>query len=77
MKKVAILFFGAVLLFMILAHLDQYENLIVPLIAKPENPLAKPSDRVNNDVLRAIRDFNAFLANAYLASDPSSLALGA
>lgn len=64
------------MLFMVLAHLDQYENLIVPLIAKPEDPFAKPSDRINNDVLKVIRDFNAFLANAYLKADPSLLPFG-
>lgn len=75
MKKIFFLFVVAVASFLILAHIDQYENLILPLIAKPEGLFARSSDRVNNDVLKEIREFNAFLASAYLASDPSSLTL--
>lgn len=75
MKKIFFLFAGAIASFLILAHIDQYENLILPLIAKPEGLFARSSDRVNNDVLKVIREFNAFLASAYLASDPSSLTL--
>lgn len=74
MKKVFFLFAGAVASFLILAHIDEYENLILPFIAKPEGPFAKSSNRMNSDVLKIIREFNAFLASAYLASDPSLLA---
>lgn len=73
MKKITIMFLGALLLFMILAHIDQYENLILPLIAKPEGLFAKPSDRASNEVLKIIHDFNTSLAAAYLKSDPSLL----
>jgi len=76
MKRIFFLFAVAVASFLLLAHIDEYENLILPLIAKTENPFAKPSGSINNDVLKIIREFNTFLANAYLASDPSLLAPG-
>lgn len=76
MRKIFFLFVGAVASFLILAHIDEYENLILPLIAKPEGPFAKPSEKINNDILKIIRDFNTSLASAYLTSDPSLLAYG-
>lgn len=73
MKKIFFLFAGAIASFLVLAHVDQYEDLILPFIAPSESSFGRPSEKVNNEVLKIIRDFNIFLADAYLKADPSLL----
>jgi len=75
MKKIVFLFAGAAALFLLLSFIDEYENLILPLLSttKVERPSSAVDSGQADDVARAIRNFNDLLAEAYLTSDSSTL----
>lgn len=72
MKKIILLFAGAVGIFILLSFMDEYENVILPFFA------GKNSDNIylvkeDEGVKVALRDFNNTLTKAYLSADPSLL----
>ena len=76
MKKIILLFAGAAASFFLFAYIDEYENLILPLL--PEKKVDRPSVTVmEGDIKSEIREtlgaFHKVLTNAYLDSDPSML----
>lgn len=79
MKKIALMFLGAVFSFLLLANIDEYENLILPLFA-PTNSGETFNFAGQNNSTQEIRDtvvgFNDSLSKAYLRSDPSLLLYG-
>lgn len=78
MKKVILVFAGAAASFLLFAYIDEYENLILPLLpgSRAERPFVGRSEEVNADLKRTIMAFNDTLSKAYLGSDPSLLADG-
>lgn len=72
MKKIILLFAGAIGSFLLLSYIDEYENLIAPFFAE-ERPDGRPPVKMDEDVKAAIRDFNDALTKAYLSADPSFL----
>lgn len=71
MKKAMLLLIGAMASFLVLAYIDEYENLVLPFLSREKGPsvLAETEKTVE----KVIRDFNDLLEKAYLASDPSLL----
>lgn len=78
MKKIITLFAAAAASFLLLAYIDEYENLIKPLFnrAESEKPLTIYQEQIGENVNRTILDFSNSLSKAYLAGDPSLLAVG-
>ena len=63
-KKIILLFSGAIASFLLLSYIDEYENLVLPLLpaTKVESPLAGKSEEVlRSDLQRTIRAFNDIL----------------
>lgn len=71
MKKVMLLFMGAVASFLVLAYIDEYENLVRPFLSPEKGPPVLAG--TEKTVEKVIRGFNDILEKAYLASDPSLL----
>ncbi len=75
MKKTVLLFSGALLSFLVLAFLDEHENLARPLLDRwsgKEVQLPSPAD-VESRITRTIERFNETLSRAYLSSNPALL----
>lgn len=72
MKKIILLFIGAIASFLVLAYIDQYENLVQPLFSPRREPA--PLSGSEATVKKIISDFNNALTKAYLYSDSSLLA---
>lgn len=75
MKKIVLMFSGAVLSFLLLSYIDEYENLILPFISPPtpNSYIAVSPDSMNEDIRDMVIAFNRGLARAHLKSDPSLL----
>jgi len=75
MKKIVLMFAGAILSFLILSYIDEYENLVMPFVASPtsDNYTTVSPDGMNEDIRDMILAFNRGLARAHFTSDPSLL----
>ena len=68
------MFLGALLLFFALAHVDQYESLILPLLSKDKPSDVASATKVREDeVLKVLVGFNDALKRAYSSLNPSGL----
>lgn len=67
------MFAGALLSFLVLAHIDEYENLIKPLLMPEEVSITKVDlSAFNREEIRTfLLDFNKALSDVYLFSNPA------
>lgn len=77
MKRIILLFVGAIVSFLALSYIDEYENLVLPFLIKSEEsaPVRLP-ERANKEIEDVIRKFNDTLTRAYFTSEPSLLNSG-
>lgn len=74
MKRAIMLFGAAALSFLLLAYIDEYENVILPLLGRSKTEVLSVAPRGDADsIKRIISDFTDTLSRAYLLSDPSLL----
>lgn len=72
MKKIVLLFAGAIASFLLLSYIDEYENLIMPFF-RAERPAQYVGGA--DEIKSTIDAFTDSLERAYLLSDPSPLRL--
>ena len=76
MKKIILLFAGAVASFFLFSYIDEYENLILPLLSEKKADRPSFSVRaadIETDFEKTIGAFHEVLAEAYISSNPSVL----
>ena len=76
MRKIGLLFLGAIFSFFALSYIDEYENLILPFFTESTTNLPTPKDfenQLSSELKNTIVNFNASLSKAYLEMDPSLL----
>ena len=76
MRKIVLLFLGALFSFFAFSYIDEYENLILPFFTESTTNPTPPKDfknRLSSELKDTIVNFNASLSKAYLEMDPSLL----
>ena len=74
MKRVMLLFLGAIFSFMLLSYIDEYESLIVPYLGEADGYSDLVESEINEKGIELfLRSFNEALTELYLTSDPSSI----
>ena len=76
MRKIVLLFLGALFSFFAFSYIDEYENLIAPFFTESTtNPTPSKDfeNRHSSELENTIVNFNASLSKAYLEMDPSLL----
>ena len=79
MKKIILLFSGAIASFFFLSYVDEYEALILPFFVEKKNerpPVDVSNSGLEKDLLKALVAFHQITYDAYMSADPSFLMRG-
>lgn len=72
-KRFISMFLASLAIFMVLAYVDEYQNLIAPFLKKETGTRIPYTADLEVELKKFIQTFNASLSQAYRSSDPLSL----